>query len=105
MMNYPPYCHIFTVVFSGKNEKEVIESARYLADIMLYYNRKKQFEILGPTPAILSKFRQEYRWRILIKCPEEELLRQFVVYCCEKWYALKKWDVLLNLTMDPVNVV
>jgi len=30
------------------NEKEVIESARYLTDIMLYYNRKKQFEILGP---------------------------------------------------------
>ncbi len=105
MMNYPPYCNIFTVVFSGKNEKEVIESARYLTDIMLYYNRKKQFEILGPTPAILSKFRQEYRWRLLIKCTEEELLRQFVIYCCEKWYSHKKWDVLLNLTMNPVNVV
>lgn len=105
MMNYPPFSHIFTVVFSGKNEKEVIESAIYLADIMIYYNRKKQFEILGPTPAILSKLKQEYRWRILIKCKEEERLRQFALYCCEKWQNSKKWNVVLNLTMNPVNVV
>ena len=104
LMQYPPFAHIFTVVFSGKNEKEVIESAGYLASIMLYYNRKKQFEVLGPTPAALSKFRQEYRWRILVKCQEEERLQKFVLYCCEKWYE-KKWNVLLNLTMNPVNVV
>ena len=105
MMEYPPFSNIFTVLLSGKNEKEVKESAIYLANIMLYYNRKGQFQILGPAPAILSKFRQEYRWRILIKCTQEELLRDFVLYCCQKWYAHKKWDVLLNLTMNPVNVV
>ncbi len=105
MMDYPPFSNIFTVVFSGKNEKEVIESAMYLSEIMIYYNRKKQFEILGPTPAILSKVKQEYRWRILVKCKEEERLRQFALYCCEKWQQHKKWDVLLNLTMNPVNVV
>ena len=60
--------------------------------------------MLGPTPAALSKFRQEYRWRILVKCQEEERLQKFVLYCCEKWYE-KKWNVLLNLTMNPVNVV
>ena len=105
MMEYPPFSNIFTVLLFGKNEKEVKESAIYLADIMLYYNRKGLFQILGPAPAILSKFRQEYRWRILIKCTQEELLRDFVLYCCQKWSAHKKWDVLLNLTMNPVNVV
>ena len=84
MMAYPPFSHIFTVLLSAKQEKEVIESARYLADIMVYYNRKGKLQILGPTPAVLSKFRQEYRWRILIKCQDEEVLKQFVIFCCEK---------------------
>lgn len=105
MMAYPPFSHIFAVLLSAKEEKEVIESARYLADIMLYYNRKKKLQILGPTPAVLSKFRQEYRWRILIKCEEEEVLRQFVVFCCEKWKKAKKWNVALHLTMNPIDVV
>ena len=81
MMAYPPFSHIFTVLLSAKQEKEVIESARYLADIMVYYNRKGKLQILGPTPAVLSKFRQEYRWRILIKCQDEEVLKQFVIFC------------------------
>jgi len=61
------------------------------------------FEMLGPAPAFVSKVKKQFRWRLLVKCREEEILKQFVLYCIGK---LKDNDPLgginINLTLDPM---
>ncbi len=102
-LNYPPFSNIFVILFTGINEKNIIVLIYKLINIMKAYNKKDQFEILGPSPALISKINKQYRWKLLVKCVDEEKLKSYVLYCIDK---LKKNDdlteIYLNLTLNPV---
>jgi primosomal protein N' (replication factor Y) len=104
-MGYPPFSHVFMVMFSGPGEKEIIIALNKLLAIMQYCNKKGRFEMIGPASAFVSKIKNLYRWRILVKNEDEDLLKKFVLYCVGK---LKENDPLKDinifLTMDPVNM-
>jgi primosomal protein N' (replication factor Y) len=99
---YPPFTHIFQVLFVGADEKAVILALRKLLAVMEYCNRKNLFEILGPTPAFVSKIKKQFRWKLLVKADDREFLKQFVLYCIRK---LKENDPLPGIaayiTLDP----
>jgi len=95
-MAYPPFTHFFSVMLSGPNEKAVIAALYKLQAIMAYCNKKGRFELLGVSPAFVSKVNAQYRWKILIKCEEEEPLKQFVLYCTKK---LRENDPLTGMTV------
>ena len=101
-MSYPPYTHIFHVMFSGERERDIITALHRLADIMRFYNRDGSFELLGPSPAVISKLRGLYRWKIMVKCADETRLKNYTLYCVDK---LRQADALsgitTNLTLDP----
>lgn len=64
-MNYPPFSDILLINFSSKDEKEVIDNINKLYQLL---NRKKyDLEILGPSPSGISKIKDNYRWRIILK--------------------------------------
>jgi primosomal protein N' (replication factor Y) len=97
-MNYPPFSHVFSVMFTGAIEREVIDALRKLCAIMEYCNtrdRKGRFEIIGLSPAFVSKIKKQFRWKLLVKCNEEAPLVAFVLYCIKK---LRENDPLKNLT-------
>ncbi len=103
MLKYPPYSNIFTFLFIGSNEKEVISSAYKLMDILKYYNRKGNFEPLGPMPANISKIKNQYRWKIMVKAENEELLKKYIDYCMEKYKKTQpKSDVVISLNINPM---
>ena len=107
-MNYPPFTHIFMIVFIGKNEQNIIVAMHELANIMKQANRKGLCDILGPAPAVIPKIRQNYRWKILVKCVDEEILKQFVFYCLEKLKKAGKIEennINIGLTLDPAYII
>jgi primosomal protein N' (replication factor Y) len=105
-MSYPPFSNIFTILAFGKNEKDVIEEIHRLSYILEKQNSGKMVEILGPSPAIISKIKDEYRWRIFIKGEEEEELRKFVTESVERFrMGAKKSSVLLNIALNPQSVL
>ncbi|WP_053956940.1 primosomal protein N' [Inediibacterium massiliense] len=69
---YPPYTVIFTILFSGDKEKEVIEGAndftQMLKNHLLKYNINSEEIVFGAHPAPLSKIKEKYRWQTIIKC-------------------------------------
>ncbi|MCL2603745.1 MAG: primosomal protein N' [Defluviitaleaceae bacterium] len=95
-MGYPPFTHIFSVMLSGPVEKEVIAALHKLQAIMAYCNKKGLFELMGVSPAFVSKVKQQFRWKLLVKCAEEEPLKQFVLYCIRK---LRENDPLPNIAV------
>ena len=101
-MGYPPFSHVFMVLFAGLEEKPLITALHKLLAIMQYCNKKGMFEMLGPAPAFVSKIKKQFRWKLLVKCEQEEILKQFVLYCLRK---LKENDSLtgitIHLTLDP----
>jgi len=109
-MMYPPFSHVFSIMLSGPDEKNVITALRKLWAIMDYSRQlsagnkpKNQFELLGMSPALVSKIKNQFRWKILVKCNKEEPLKAFVLYCVRK---LRENDPLtgmnIHLNLDPV---
>lgn len=105
-MQYPPFTSLFTILLVGDQERKVITTAFELMEVMKYFNKKGAFELLGPTPAVLSKIKNQYRWRILIKCKEEDRLRKYALYCVQKYRQRKKIeDIHIHLDMNPMMMV
>ena len=101
-LNYPPYTHIFSILFIGESEKNVITLLHRLLEIMNFYNRKGNFEMLGPAPAVISKIKKKYRWRLIVKAEDDQKLKNFVLYCMDKLTAQENMDdVTQNLTLNP----
>lgn len=105
-MAYPPFSNIFLVLAFGKNEKDIIEEIQRLSYILEEQNINEKFQILGPSPAIISKIKDEYRWNIFIKGEHEDDLRHFVTSSIEKFRdGAKKSSVLLNIALNPQNIL
>jgi len=102
-MNYPPFSHVFSVMFSGPSEREVISALHKLSAIMDYCiekDGKGRFEMIGISPAFVSMVKKQFRWKLLVKCQEETPLVAFVLYCIRK---LKENDPLKGLTIHLTN--
>lgn len=102
-MLYPPFSNIFFIMFTGEDERKVISKLYKLLDIMFFYNsKKKQFELLGPAPAFISKIKKNYRWRVIVKGIDENKLKNFVIYCIDKLKEKEEiTGININITMNP----
>ena len=102
--DYPPFTNVFSVMITGLVEIDVINALRKLVAIMEYTNEKDmaksgskpRFEIIGMSPAFVSKINLAYRWKILLKCKDENALTSFVLYTVGK---LKENDPMKGLTV------
>jgi primosomal protein N' (replication factor Y) len=107
-MNYPPFSNVFSIMFTGASEREVIDALRKLSAIMEYCNNKdgkNRFEIIGLSPAFVSMIKKQFRWKLLVKSTHEAPLVAFVLYCIKK---LRENDSLKNLTthltLNPITM-
>ena len=105
MMGYPPFGVFFSIIISGQNEKEMIMAAENLGRILQEINQDNRFLIMGPMPATLSKFRGEFRQRVLIQGTEEDGIVSFALRCVEKAKKTAKKEIRFNLTLNPLNIV
>ena len=104
-MNYPPFAHLAVLLMTGDDEKKLIQTLQFLAEIMHQVNRKKLIEILGPAPAVISKIRYTYRWKLLLKGEDEAILRQFIQYCMDKLRKHTETSGLtLQVSIDPATI-
>lgn len=105
---YPPYTHIFSVLVTGKREENVIKAAQVLAQYYKLYAQKASvwFKIIGPTPAVISKVADHYRWKIIIVGEDREKLLVFGQYCMEKFKTKEKSEeVNFNWDIDPITMI
>ncbi len=111
----PPFCNNFYIYGTSIDEKKLIKTLYQLVDYMLQYKYeilKKTdkenlfFEIVGPAPAVISKVRRRYKWRILVKCNYENELVFLVTKAVE---LLKKdihnTDINISLNLNPESII
>lgn len=108
VMCYPPYTHIFSVLVTGTDEREVINSIDTLSQYFRYYSEKgkNHFRVIGPSSAVISKIGDEYRWRILILGDARDKLLIYGKYCLNKYFTHEtisgikvQWDI------DPLSMI
>lgn len=108
LMTYPPYCDVFVAGFLGDEEVGVCECASLFFKILLEKNQEygQKIIVLGPSPAKISKISNKYRYRMAIKCRNNEKIRTMlketvVQVTAEKKY--KKVTVYVDLNPEDLN--
>lgn len=80
---YPPFCSLCTMGFVGEKEDRVRDAAQSFASILgqlAGQNPEIPLRILRPAPMSIAMLKDQYRYRLIIKCRNgkkfRELLRQ-----------------------------
>lgn len=68
LMEYPPYCDLIRLIFSGEHEQRVkLQADKWYSELdkMIHTGH-----IYRPQPAPVNKIKETYRYHIMIKCPK-----------------------------------
>lgn len=105
---YPPFTNLASVILSGTNEKMVIDKANKVAKKIheSFKGMKGIYKVLGPLRAPLSKVKNKYRWRIIIKCERLTELLEVLTKVTDDYYnSGRKNSVSLSVDINPVNML
>ncbi len=106
---YPPFMSLLNIIFSGGDETTVRDfSDRTAAQVMGYITAKKleaKIELLGPAPCPLEKLRGRYRYHLILKCGEAELIRKLGVWIGANTRTPSKGNCRLALDRDPMSLM
>ncbi len=79
---YPPFCSMYMLRCSGEDDKAVFSHCRTCLDMLrtaaaqLTAEQPCRIELLGPTREDMPKVNGRYRWRLLAKAENEEVLHR-----------------------------
>ncbi len=105
-INYPPFCDIISVGFSGKNDALVKECANRFARSLSANDRLSgKARLIGPIRASISKIQNKFRWQIIIKTKRginmTEHLADATAFCRKD----KNYDEILIVTDINPNTI
>jgi len=64
-LEYPPFSRLVLVECRGENEDRVRREAERIGKVLRSSNG--MFTLLGPSPAVIAKLNNQYRWHIILK--------------------------------------
>ena len=101
-MQYPPFCDMVSVLFVGENEEAVSKCSKLFAKNISPSN---EYKVLGPVPAQITKIKNKYRWRILIKCRNADRVTNTLVTAreiCNNNTNYEKISIIID--KNPNNI-
>lgn len=107
-LDYPPFTNIAVVVLSGVNDRLAFQSAKeFRTELLgLFGRREGSPDVLGPARSPISRIKNKYRWRIVIKCKELDKLISVLREAADGYYKYKeKSTVDLSIDINPVNML
>lgn len=107
-LDYPPYTNIAAVILSGINDRFVFEQAKELKGQLALSlgDTVEGIVLLGPARSPLSKIKNKYRWRLIIKCRDLDKLVKALSNVSDGFYKRKdRSTVELSVDINPVNML
>ncbi len=101
----PPFSDILVLTASGAEERLVVEACRYMKDRLGYLLREyRQPVFLGPTPLPVVKVNNRYRYRVIMKCTADNMIRRAVAEVIRSCSTDKHWrGISFYADNDPEN--
>ncbi|WP_040211637.1 primosomal protein N' [Clostridium polynesiense] len=104
-MNNPPFSRILSINLSSENENLLIKKINDIGINLKEEFKDGQYEILGPSPCIISKIKSMYRWQILIKGiidnHKAALIKNRVYDLIKDVYS----DIRINIDINPNSLL
>jgi len=67
-LDYPPFSRLVLVEFKGAREEQVGSEAVRFRDVLR--TSDGIFTLLGPSPAVIARIKDQYRWHLILKVPK-----------------------------------
>ena len=99
--NLFPFCKVCLLKISGFNYELTEQTAKNLASFIKPFCIPKNWEIIGPSPSIVSKIGKKYRWQILIHGPDNSAIP---IPEREKLWNLIPQNIFLIIDINPVEI-
>lgn len=100
MLNYPPFCDIIVIRFSGENVKEIQSVSKKVYDKINNLNEDGLF-IYKPVPAPIDKIKNKYRWRIILKCKLTSRVLDIIKYGIEN-SGVKDTSIVVDINPNSM---
>ena len=100
MLNYPPFCDIIVIRFSGENVKEIQNVSKKVYDKINNLNEDSLF-IYKPVPAPIDKIKNKYRWRIILKCKLTSRVLDIIKYGIEN-SGVKDTSIVVDINPNSM---
>jgi len=105
---YPPFSRLMNIIVAGAKQGEVAECSRALfKGIKQRLNKysDRALEIFGPGPAVHSRIKGKYRWQIIIKCSQMEIIREDIKNVWLDIMRSMKKDISIIIDIDPYSLM
>ena len=99
--NLFPFCKVCLLKISGFSYELTEQIAKNLASFIMPFCIQKNWEIIGPSPSMVSKIGNKYRWQILIHGPENT---DIPIPDREKLWKLIPKNIFLIIDINPVEI-
>ncbi len=104
LMTYPPFARILLINLSFKVEKDVIDIAKNIYN-MLKKENYLGYNVLGPSPCPLYKIKDNYRYQIMIKDCFDNIYAKKVKDDIYKLLKSKNSDVRVTIDLNPNSLL
>lgn len=102
-LGYPPFSNIVNIIISGKKEDRVKGDIKELFAEISKVIKINNNSILGPAPAPFYKINLFYRWHMMIKSRDMEILAEKLVLVLKKFKKFSENKVIIDV--DPVWIL
>ncbi|ACL75879.1 primosomal protein N' [Ruminiclostridium cellulolyticum] len=104
-LDYPPFTNIAVITFTGIRDRGVFEASKSIKPLLSKVCPKDTL-ILGPSRSPIPKIASKYRWRLVIKEKDVELLIDRLTETADKfWRNNKDKDVSMSIDINPYNML
>jgi len=80
-LNSPPLSDLIGLSVTGVDERNVISACIKLkAALDGYFRNERGIKILGPAPAIVSKIKNKYRYKLIVNCKNSKKVRTTIAH-------------------------
>ena len=104
-LNYPPFCDIICIMVTGEDESQVSERISEIsAKIKMASKEHEEIrDMIGPIAAPIAKIKNNFRYRLLVKCTNTEKTAEVLREIYEE-HENGKYHTFLSIDINPVNM-
>ena len=105
-LDYPPFSRLVVIRISGPDSRAVERKSSRIAveGRRIASNRKTPVQVLGPTPALLARLKNRYRWQVLLRGKSSVELHRTVERIMASKAAKPEKGMKIQMEFDPVQL-
>lgn len=106
-LKYPPFCDIILIGISDSDEQNVQNTASQLFKLLeeSFKDTNENVLLFNPLPSPISKIKNKYRWRIILKCKLNNNIINILNNTLENYYNLNTSKCRIIIDTNPSNMV